>query len=223
MNTKCSLCSNRSACFDELSINELAKVTDNKAEIVYKKGETLMKQNGAASHIYFIKSGLVKVHVENQNKSLIIELANKGSMLGISSLNHSNRYNFSVTAVNDVEVCEINIEIIQNIMTNNVGFSTVIINDLNNTIDKLLSRIYCLSQKNMQSRVAEMLVFMSVKIFGKNKFVMPLSRNELGELTSMATENVVRMLKDFHKKSIINLSGKKVEILDLNALKKLSS
>lgn len=222
MNTKCSICSNRSSCFNELSMNELAKVSDNKAEITYRKGETLVKQHSSASHIYFIKSGLVKVHVESENKSLILEIAGKSSMLGITSLNHSNRYNFSVTAIGDVEACEIDIETIKGIMNNNVGFASVIINGLNVMIEKLLTKVYCLSQKNIQSRMADLLINFSDNVFDNKEFIIPLSRNELAELTNMATENVVRTLKEFNNKGIIELSGKKIKILDYNKLHKMS-
>ncbi len=185
-------------------------------------GETLIKQNSAASHIYFIKKGLVKVHVESGNKSLILEIVGKSSMLGITSLNHSNRYGFSVTAIGDVEACEIDIDAIQGIMNNNVGFSAVIINELNTTIEKLLSKVYCLSQKNIQSRMADLLISFSGKVFESNSFTLPLSRNELAELTNMATENVVRTLKEFDSQGLIKLSGKKIEILDYDNLYKLS-
>jgi len=197
-------------------------VSDNKAEILYRKGETLVKQNSSASHIYFIKKGLVKVHVESENKSLILEIAGRSSMLGITSLNHSNRYNFSVTAIGDVEACEIDIDTIQNIMNNNVGFSAVIINELNTTIEKLLSKVYCLSQKNIQSRMADLLITFSDKVFLSKEFAMPLSRNELAELTNMATENVVRTLKEFDAQGIIKLSGKNVKIMEYDKLHKLS-
>jgi len=203
-------------------MNELAKVSDNKAEITYRKGETLVKQHSSASHIYFIKSGLVKVHVESENKSLILEIAGKSSMLGITSLNHSNRYNFSVTAIGDVEACEIDIETIKGIMNNNVGFASVIINGLNVMIEKLLTKVYCLSQKNIQSRMADLLINFSDNVFDNKEFIIPLSRNELAELTNMATENVVRTLKEFNNKGIIELSGKKIKILDYNKLHKMS-
>ncbi len=222
METKCSLCENRSACFNELSINELSRVADRKAEILYRKGETLVKQNASASHIYFIKSGLVKIHVESENKSLILEIAGKSSMIGITSLNHTNRYNFSVTAIEDVEACEIDIEVIRGIMNNNVGFSTIIIKELNGKIEKLLSKVYCLSQKNIQSRMADLLISFSNEVFNRREFVIPLSRNELAELTNMATENVVRMLKEFNSRGLIELSGKRIKILDYDELFKLS-
>lgn len=222
MNEECTICGNKSACFNELSLNELSKVADNKVQIKYKKGQTLMKQGAAASHIYFIKSGLVKVHVENYDKNIILEIDGEGSMLGITALNYSNTYNFSVTAINDVEACEIGIDTIQTIMNNNVHFSSVVIKDLNFLIDKLIKRIYCLSQKNMQSRMAELLLSFADEVYKDKSFDMVLSRNELADLTCMATENVVRTLKEFQTTGKINLSGKKVDILDYEALQALS-
>ena len=220
METKCSLCTNRSECFNELSMNELTRVSGRKSEILYRKGETLIKQNASASHIYFIKKGLVKIHVESANKSLILEIAGKSSMLGITSLNHSNKYNFSVTAIEDVEACEI--ETIKGVMNNNVGFSTIIIKELNHKIETLLSKVYCLSQKNIQARLAELLVSFSNDIYMSKEFTLGLSRHELAEITNMATENVVRILKEFDYKGIIELNGKKIKILDYETLFKLS-
>jgi CRP/FNR family transcriptional regulator len=221
MNTLCAACGNRSECFNELSINELSRVAENKAEISFKKGETLIKQNAAAKHIYFVKSGLVKVQVEHQDKSLILEIAGKSSMLGITSLNYSKHYNFSVTAIGPVEACEIDIEVIKSIMTNNVGFSTNIIRELNQTIGKLLTKVYCLSQKNIHARMADLLVNFADVVFKSKTFVIPMSRTELAELSNMAKENVVRILKEFDNKGLIKLSGKSIEILDYNALLKL--
>ncbi len=222
MRTKCSICENRSNCFNELSINELDRVTENKSEIVYRKGETLIKQNSSAKHIYFIKSGLVKVFVENKNKSLILEISGKSSMLGITSLNYSDHYNFSVTAIEDVEVCEIDIETIKGIMNNNVGFSSIVVKELNRKIDKLLSKVYCLSQKNIQSRLAELLLSLSDEVFKDLSFTLTLSRHELAELTNMATENVVRILKEFNNKGYIELAGKKIKITNYEKLKEIS-
>ncbi len=222
MYTTCSSCPNRSVCFNDMSMNELTKVTEHKSEITYKKGETIIKQNTAAKHIYFVKSGLVKVHIENEDKNLILEVSGKSSMLGVTALNHSKKYNFSVTAIETVEVCEINIDVISNIMTNNVAFSLSIINELNISIDKLLSKVFYLSHKNIQSRMAELLLNFSDKIFESKTFILPISRTELAELTNMAKENVVRTLKDFESKGYIKSKGRQVEIIDYKSLSEIS-
>lgn len=221
MSEICSACGNRSSCFNELSINELNSISDKKVEISYKKGETIIKQGSSASHMYFIKSGLVKILVEDKPKNLIIEIAGTGSMLGITSINYSKNYGFSVIAINDVDVCEIDMNFINVVISNNVGFASNIVQQLNRTIDKLLNKVHCLSHKNLQSRMAETILDLSDRVYQQRSFEINLSRNELAELTNMATENVVRTLKEFDSLGYIALNGKKIDILDYNKLKSI--
>jgi len=221
MNVICSICENRSSCFNELSINELNNISGKKVEISYKKGETIIKQGASASHMYFVKKGLVKIIIENKPKNLIIELSGKGSMLGMTSINYSNNYGFSVVAINDVDVCEIDMQFINHVVGNNVGFASNIVKQLNVTINKLLKKVHCLSQKNLHSRMSEVLLELSNNVYQSTDFDMILSRNELAELTNMATENVVRTLKEFDKLGYIELKGKKVKILDIEKLKSM--
>jgi len=223
MSINCSECENRSSCFNELSINELNKISEKKSEIVYKKGEIIIKQNTFASHIYFIKKGLVKIYLENKKKNLIIEIAGQGAMLGLSSLNYNNKYNFSVSAISDVEACEIDIEFLNTIANNNVGFSSNIITQLNGMLDKLMSKVNCLSQKDLRSRTAELLIDFADNVYKSSKFEIELSRNELAELTNMAVENIVRVLKEFDSLNYISLKGKNIEITDYNKLKEIAS
>jgi len=223
MATHCSNCSNRSSCFNELTINELGRVSQNKTEIIYKKGETIIKQDSFASHIYFIKSGLAKVYLEKKShKNLILEIVGKGSILGITSLNHKKIYNFSVVALEDIRVCEINIDIINSIMKNNISFSSNIMQQLNTTIDQLLRKVISLAYKNTHARIAELLIMLMDEVYKEQAFTLNLSRKELAESANVATENMVRILKSFESDQIIKLNGKKVEILDYNRLLKLS-
>lgn len=218
MTNNCDLCPNRSSCFNDLSINELKSISKNKVTILFKKGETMLKQNAFASHIYFIKKGLVKIFLEGKDKSLIIEIAGKGAMVGVTSLNYNKVYNFSVAAIKDVEACEINLEFLNNILRNNTAFASGIVNQLNGRIDMLLSKIQCLSHKNLNARMSETLLNFSQNIYMSDDFEIDLSRTELGEITNMATENVVRTLKGFENKGVISLNGKRIKILDYNKL-----
>jgi len=153
---------------------------------------------------------------------LIIELVGKGSMLGITSLNHKDVYNFSVVALNDVKVCEINIDIITTIMKNNISFSSNIMRNLNKTVDSLLKKISSLYHKRTDEKIAEMLVMLANDIYLKQSFTITLSRKEMAEYANVATENLVRVLKSFETKKLISLKGKNISILDYNSLEILS-
>jgi len=218
----CLFCNNKSVCFRELTESELKRVTENKVEISYKKDETIIKQHSFASNIYFIKKGLVKIYLENIDRNLIIEIGGEGKMLGLTSLNHTKHYKFSATAIEDVVLCEINVEVINEIMKTNQFFNSQVIASLNTTIEKILNKLYCISHKNLNGRLAEALLCFSNDIYKSNKFTLGVSRKDLADITNMATENVVRLLKEFNEKKYIKLSGKNVEILNYSALKQLS-
>ena len=58
-----------------------------------------------------------------------------------------------------------------------------------------LTRMVNLAQKRMSGRLAEILLYFADEVFIKDEYEMILSRQELGEMTSMAKECVVRILK----------------------------
>ena len=105
-----------------------------------------------------------------------------------------------------------------NILRNNTAFASGIVYQLNERVDMLLRKMQCLSQKNLNARMAEALLNFSDKVYKNKSFEIDLSRTELAEITNMATENVVRTLKNFDDKEIIKLNGKRIEILEYNKL-----
>ncbi len=70
--------------------------------------------------------------------------------------------------------------------------------------------------------MADILLCLSQRIFKSNQFNLPLSRNDLGELTSMSTESVIRIFKDFKESKLITVNGKTIEILDEEKLEMIS-
>ncbi|MBE9485207.1 MAG: winged helix-turn-helix domain-containing protein, partial [Bacteroidetes bacterium] len=51
---------------------------------------------------------------------------------------------------------------------------------------------------------------------------LPLSRSDLGELTGMSTESVIRLMKEFKDDKLIEVSGKKITILEPKRMRKIS-
>ena len=70
--------------------------------------------------------------------------------------------------------------------------------------------------------MADILLCLAERIFNLTEFDLNLSRKELAELTGMSTESVIRMLKKFKDDGIIEMTGKKLKIIDYNLLKKIS-
>lgn len=79
-----------------------------------------------------------------------------------------------------------------------------------------------MAQKRMSGRLAELLLYLADNIFEKDEYEMILTRQELGEMTSMAKECVVRILKELEDSGIIYSDSYKLKILDRGRLLNIS-
>ncbi len=69
----CLNCENNKILFGVLNDNEIKTINDNKTNVTFIKGETIVKQGTEISHIACIRTGLAKVYVEGLNgRNLII-------------------------------------------------------------------------------------------------------------------------------------------------------
>jgi CRP/FNR family transcriptional regulator len=85
-----------------------------------------------------------------------------------------------------------------------------------------LNRMVNLSQKKMHGRLADALLYFSDVVFKSDDYEMILSRQELGEMTNMAKECVVRILKELEKTGVIYSDSSKVRILNREKLLQIS-
>ena len=79
-----------------------------------------------------------------------------------------------------------------------------------------------LSQKKMHGRLAETLLYFSDVVFKNDEYEMILSRQELGEMTNMAKECVVRILKELEDSGVIYSDSSRIKILDREKLIQIS-
>ena len=71
-------------------------------------------------------------------------------------------------------------------------------------------------------RLADILLCLSHRIFLSDSFDLPLSRADLGDLTGMSTESVIRIMKEFKDDGLIDMHGKQIHLLDIGRLERIS-
>jgi len=219
----CLLCRKEGkVCASALTTEQAKELNKHRAEVTFKKGEVMCKQGGIASHVMFIREGLVKVYLEKGKKNLILRIKSGGTYVGLSSMFGSNIFNYSASAFVDTKVCMIEMEAFQKMVEENAAFGIEIIKILNKSLMQGYDRLYLLTQKNLHGRLADILICLSKKVYQKHQFKLQVTRKELGDLSSMATESVVRILKDFKDEGIIEIQGKTIEIKNVERLERIS-
>ena len=223
--TKCLECKEKSLCFKQLNEEELILTNENRVQINFKKGENISKQGSFVTHIMYLKSGFAKVYKETDiDHNLILDIIPEGKLIGLTSLfNTDNIARFSVSALENAVVCSIDRNTIEKLIHQNSQFAKTVIASLNEESLQFYDKMASLTQKQMNGRVADALLYLSENIFKSVKFKMILSRKDLGDFTGMSMMSVVRTLKDLKEEGIIEDTRGFIEIKDIDILKQISA
>jgi CRP/FNR family transcriptional regulator len=209
--------------FKNLSREEINLVNENRYEATFKAGEMILKQGSPATSTVFLASGIAKIYIEGlNNKNFILGLAMPTNLILGPGVHISHRNSYSVSALTVVEACFVNFEVIDILIKKNPAFALGMLEDLSNKSQVVHNKLVSLTQKRMPGRIAEALLFLSDVVFRSDSFNLILSRQELGEMTNMAKESVVRILKELEGTGVIKSGYSHVEILDKEKLHLIS-
>jgi len=211
------------SCFDLLTDSEKEMIDKTSVLVNYKKGETICKQGSFASHIMYIEKGLVKVYLEGSPKNLILTITPKHNLLGLQALYEGNNtFLYSISTYTESSVRLIDVQVFKQLLRQNPAFGFRVINILNESTAQSYGRFLSLTQKQLHGRLADILLCLSRRIFKSDAFDLPLSRSDLSDLTSMSTESVIRIMKDFKDDGIIEINNKSIALLDIPRLTRIS-
>lgn len=211
-------------CFDFLTEEEKFLLNKNKKEVRFKKGETLVKQGAFASHIIFLEKGLAKVYLEGPQNDLILKIVAENNFLALSSVfDGNNAFIYSISAYVDSVATLISIDIFKQLLRNNNRFSNQIISLLNANTAQIYGRFYCVTRKQSNGRVADIILCLAENVFKTREFKLNISRNDLADLTGLSSESVIKIFKDFKSEKIIDVNGKSIKVLDVERLQHISN
>jgi CRP/FNR family transcriptional regulator len=132
------------------------------------------------------------------------------------------RYQYSVSALEDSVVCMVKLEFIKELFLKNGGFAMGLLTKISRINDKIISQTLDIRQKNLIGRVAFVLLYFTNEIYKSRVFDLPVSRKEIADYIGMSTANVIRTLSDFKKEGIIRVFGKTIEVVDVAKLEIIS-
>ncbi len=223
MDTKSWLIANSPDCFTELYPEELKLIDEKRTQLVYQKGENLLKQGAFATHVIYVIDGLVKLYLQTGfNKQINIRLARRGDFLAFPTLFGETVYGYSAVAVKNSTVSMIDKEALQNLLRENTNFAMRITAKNFRHEAYLLEIIKNLSYKQMRGKLATALHYLSQPEFLEEDVFQHLTRQDIGDFASISAESTIKFLKEFEKEGILSLSGKEVIINDLRLLTEIS-
>jgi CRP-like cAMP-binding protein len=219
----CASCEFKDVVFsylDEMSIEELC---NNKEEQSFRKGEVINREGAKITNFKYLKSGLVKLYRRTlTGDEQIITITRPFEFVSNMSIFSEERYQYSVSALEDSVVCMVKLEYIKELFLKNGGFAMGLLTKISMINDKIISQTLDIRQKNLIGRVAFVLLYFTKEIYSSRVFDIPVSRKEIADYIGMSTANVIRTLSDFKREGIIRIFGKTIEVVDIDKLEIIS-
>lgn len=215
----CTDCIVKNLVFEFMDRSIQEEICTSKKEIHYKKGEKIIIEGQEIIDFAYIRTGLVKLHqIKPNHRDSIIYIAKPYDFVTLLTIFSETHYKYSLTAIEDTDVCFFNLNKIKQLSLSNSNFSFGLISKMSSVSDKIISHYTEINQKNLRGRIAFILLKFSMEIYSNQTFTLPITRKEMAELIGMTTENVIRILSEFNKDGIIEIKGKRIEILSLERL-----
>ncbi len=224
--SKCEQCIVREfSSLKALNKDQLVHLADCKTSRIIKKGEVIFAEGENVNGIFCIKDGVCKLTKLSPNgKDQIVKLVTKGELLGQRSMISEEPVNLSAVALEDMQVCFIPKAEVMSFFDTNNQFSMNVMKTICGDLKDADGHMVNMAQKTVKQRLAETLLYLEAT-FGKNNdgtLKIQLSRDELASLIGTATESCIRLLSDFKKNNLIDLTGRKIALKDIPKLKKLA-
>ncbi|MCB9001834.1 MAG: Crp/Fnr family transcriptional regulator [Bacteroidales bacterium] len=218
--SSCAQCGFRSSIFSSLTDEQLKELTVQKSFHKVGKGEVIVEQGSSINGFIFLRVGLAKLaRINPDGREQIAGIATPNDFVGLLSIFSSKTYKYSIIAIEDSEYCQVDYQLVMDLVETNGKFSKSLLEKFSSVSDLLVGTRLELELRQLRGRVAFIICYFANEIYKDKTFNLPISRKEIAELIDMRVENVVRTLSEFRRDKIIKIEGTTIEILDQEKLK----
>ena len=219
----CASCDFKDVVFSYLDDKSIEELCVHKEEQSFRKGEIINHEGEKIVNFKYLKSGLVKLYRRTSTgEEQVITITRPFEFVSNMSIFSEERYQYSVSALEDSVVCLVKLDYIKDLFFKNGGFAMGLLTKISMINDKIISQTLDIRQKNLIGRVAFVLLYFTKEIYNSRVFDLPVSRKEIADYIGMSTANVIRTLSDFKREGIIRVFGKTIEVVDIAKLEIIS-
>jgi len=211
--------------FSELNDEEFSQLANVMREQHYKKHITIVHVDDPGSALYILKSGLVKVTIEDQHGyEMILRILYPTDFFGDMSLLDGMPRSATVTTQEPSEVLTISREHFLSIMEKSPKILLKVAAVLSKRLRKANELIHSLAFFDVYGKVARVLLNLAAERGRATEqgtvIDMRLTQQELAELAGMTRETMARTLREFQQAGCIRVESGIISILEVGMLQR---
>jgi CRP/FNR family transcriptional regulator len=199
---KCSVCEVRNlVLFSGLTPAELDGLLQPIDNLHAPAQATLYQKDAAATHVYTVRSGLVKLTVDLPNgMQRIVRLLRPGDVAGSEAL-PGGQYRHHAVVLRDADVCRIPVEVVRQLDQTNPAVHRALLERWQRAVDQADNFIAALSTGSAEARLARLLLGMACE--QDLHAAVSLSREDMGAVLGVTTETASRAMAEFKRRGLV--------------------
>lgn len=222
---ECDNCSMNSVCRPLSTVKQSIDLSESylHRRIVSKTNNVLFKQSSPLTNIYAVSSGTFKLCQDTDDPTEnIIGFRFPGELIGEDAL-FLKSYNYTAIAMGESSVCKVSVE-----QMNSCG---QLVPEIQKNLIELLSRQSYVRQRNFQAYIGKKsadsllaafllnIIERNASYTGSNDCIeLPLNRNDIANFLGLRRETLSRVFSKFQKEQLIQVEGKKIQLLEQDKL-----
>jgi CRP-like cAMP-binding protein len=210
-------CDLKSCIFCRQSLKEwLPAIDANRKNLHFKKGEQIFREGELMTGMFFVYSGLIKVHTRwSDDKELILRIAASGDIVGHRGLGTDNIYPASATALQPTDICYVDLDFFTASLKVNPGFLYQLMMFFASELKESEKRMRNLAHMPVKGRIANMLIFLKKKfgVTAEGYLNTALSRQDMAAYVGTTYESFFRIMKELEEEQVIRVDSKNITII----------
>jgi CRP-like cAMP-binding protein len=192
----------------------------------FAPGQDLFAQGSMAGELFVITKGRVKVwRASEDGGALTLTLLGRGQPIGTLGAADDRLNHATATAVTPVEALAWPIEVLRQLMEHSPALTGNVLRTVTNYAEQLIERLEEVASVPVEQRIARTLLRMAHRLYGEAAIEgseLPLSRQDLAELTSSTLPTVSRIMSRWRGERLIAGTRGLVKLLDRAALARIA-
>jgi CRP-like cAMP-binding protein len=214
-------CVNNCILFDNLNDEEIGIIQPESQIAFFKRKDVLPDTGFSTAHVVYICYGYAKIYINSPyRKRFLLEILGRERFI-TSSLTDFGHSLTSVTALTDLKMCYFAIQDVMKVAEKNPSFAISLLKQYNMNSTNRFQRMASVAIKQTRGRMADGLLYIHHNFKEINLYEL-ITRKDLAELANISNENAIRTLSDFEEERVIRTENKSLEIIDMEALVKIS-
>lgn len=188
----------------------------------YPKGTVLLEEGHTCQNIAFILEGLIRVYkLSSEGKEVTLYRIGRGDtcVLSVSCIMGNKEYPAIVEVEEPVTLMTLSASYFKELFHENPSWQEFVFRSISQRLTEVMMVVEEITFKSMDKRLAWFL-YEKLNVAG-SKPVIEVTHEYIALELGTAREVVSRVLKDFEKKGIIELSRGKIYVKDKQSLKKI--